>query len=267
MLLLMYICGLFIASDEAKISTNFLILAFVFALLITTYLTSTMTGLILNLLMIFGYCAFIAIDAVIYGGSVELDVFFWIIWSPCMTLSVSLFSESTLSAVRQSKRIQEQLERLDGVDTLTELKNIKSYERICRSYICLADRFETNLFLVVWQLRYQHELTKLVGSDGMEKLQIEISHLIANSIWKDDSLFLLDKEKYTWGALLLSEAENMDAVTKRIAKKLQDVELKSPTGDHSLEIEMRIGVAKHNAETRLPLQLLELAKKNAQYDV
>ena len=70
MLLLMFVCILFLAGDQDNIWTNCAVLAVATGVVIVTYFTSLVTGLICNLVLIFGYVTFIIVTALYGGGGV-----------------------------------------------------------------------------------------------------------------------------------------------------------------------------------------------------
>lgn len=267
MLLLIFVCILFIVGSPDELQKNFIILAVVLMVVMITYFTTITAGLLMNILMIFGYSAYVILRAAYQGAAIDQNVYFWIIWSPCMTAASFLFARRAQLAEAEIKKNGEQLRRLSGVDAVTELKNVRGFEQECGVYMKISRRYSMDLVLIVWQFRYQRELVQMLGQEGLERLAVQISKIITGSLREEDAVFLLDNEPYLWGTLLFTNLEAARIVIDRVAGQLEQLDIKSLSGKHSLALEMRVGGAQYTEDVLLPFELLEKSKKNLEYDV
>ncbi|WMJ82958.1 GGDEF domain-containing protein [Oscillospiraceae bacterium LTW-04] len=267
MLLLLFVCILFISGTPDSFQKNTIILAAVLTTVIITYFSTLPIGLILNIVMIFSYATYVIVYAAYRGVTISSDIYFWIIWSPCMTTAVYLFSGRTKQAEKHNEQMKEQLVRLSGVDPETELKNIRSFERECGVYMNISRRYQMSLVVVVWQFRYQRELTQMLGQNGLMQLAKQISKELLESLRQEDALYMLDNNPFTWGTMLFTDLESTHIVVDRVLKRLEKLDLTSASGKHKINLEMRSGAARFSERIDTPFQLLEEAKKKLEYDV
>ncbi|MBE6906659.1 MAG: diguanylate cyclase [Ruminococcaceae bacterium] len=266
-LLLLFICTLFVAASPDYLLKNAVILAVVFAVVIATYFSSLTAGLILNMVLIFGYVTYLILFSALKGVSFTPDVYFWMVWSPCMTAATHLFTRRTLLQEKENERLRSQLVRLSGVDSLTELKNMRSYERECHVYIKISRRYKMELVLLVWQFRFQRELAQMIGPGGLERLVKQVSKVITSCLREEDAVYLLDSSPYLWGTLLFTDSDSIHVVIDRVEKQLEKIDLRDASGKRKIALDMRIGTIRYSEQIDSPFQLLEQAKKRIEYDV
>lgn len=267
MLLLLFICVMYMAENTESLQRNSIIFAIALTVVIITYFTSIAAGLIMNIVLIFVYSVFVVFTSTYRGVSVDPNIYFWIFWSPCLTTITYLFSKRTQEAENENAKMNEQLQRLSGVDTLTELKNIRGFEQECTVYMKIAKRYNLELVLLIWQVRYQNELSKMVGVNGMEKLVRQISKRIGETLREEDAVFVLGDSPYLWGTLLFTNTAATGIITERVGKRLKEIEIKTASGRHTVAVDMRIGTATYSEEIQSPFHFLEQATKKAEYDV
>ncbi len=267
MLLLLFIGILFISGTPESFQKNVIILATVLTVVIITYFSSLPAGLVLNIILIFSYATYVIVYAASRGVPVATDIYFWMLFSPCLTVAVHLFSSRTQQAERLNDEMHEQLMRLSGVDPETELKNIRSFERECGVYMNISRRYQMSLVVVVWRFRYQRELSQMLGQNGLLTLVRQISEEIAQSLRQEDALYMLDNAPYMWGTLLFTDLESAPIVIDRVLKRLEKLDLTSASGKHPLILEMRSGAVRFSEPVSTPFQLLEAAKRKLEYDV
>jgi len=266
-LLLMLVCIFFMAENYGSLQRNIIILSIVFLVVIITYFTSIAAGLIMNIVMIFAYCLYIIVSAAYKGVTVESEIYFWIFWSPAMTASTYLFTRRTLMAESENNVMKEQINYLSAVDALTGIKNMRGFEQDGLVYMKISHRYNLDLVLLVWEFRFQRELMRMIGAEGLEKLVVQISQIIGASLREEDEVFLLDDNPYMWGTLLFTNTETTDIVIARVDSQLKKVDLKNASGKHSIQLDMRVGIAQYSDQIQSPLHFLEQAKKSSEYDV
>ncbi|TCL41900.1 GGDEF domain-containing protein [Harryflintia acetispora] len=267
MLLLMFVCILFLAGDQDNIWTNCAVLAVATGVVIVTYFTSLVTGLICNLVLIFGYVTFIIVTALYGGGGVPGYVYFWILWTPAMTVAVHLFTHYTARLDQENEKLRRQLTKLSGVDTLTELKNMRGFERDATVYMKISRRYNMELMLIVWEFRYQRELRQIIGAQNLERVVQQVSGAISSSLRAEDAVYLLSDDPYAWGTLLFTNAESVHVVIERVESRIRQIELRDMSGKHDIYLDMRVGSASLDEKTDSPLLFLEQARRQSEYDV
>lgn len=268
MLLLTFLCVLFLTGDPQNLQSNSIILAVVLGATILTYFTNLTTGLVINLVLIFIYMTYVIFMAAYYGAAIQSNTYFWVLWTPCMTTASYLFSRRTLLLEEENTKLHRQLTRLSGVDTLTELKNMRSFERDCNVYMKISKRYSMELGLIVWEFRYQKELAQIIGAPRMEELAKLVSTEISASLREEDAVYLLDSAPYSWGTLLFTNAESTHIVIDRVESRIRQIDLQDLSGKHDVYLEMRVGSAIYSDEAlNSPLTFLSLAKQQTEYNV
>lgn len=267
MLLLMLICVIFMLQNYDNLQRNTIILVIVLINVIITYFTTIAAGLIINIAMIFGYSVYIILSSAYKGVSIQSEIYFWIIWSPLMIVSSYLFTRRTLLAEKENFEMHERIKCLSAVDVLTGLKNMRGFEQDGLVYMKISHRYSLELVMLVWQFRFQKELTQMIGEGGLKKLVKQISKQIAESLREEDEIFMLDDNPYMWGTLLFTNAETTDIIIDRIAKQLKKIDIRNASGKHAIQLDMRVGTARYSEQIQTPLQFLEQARKSSEYDV
>jgi FOG: GGDEF domain len=266
-LLLVFICIVFMIEHYDNVQENVIALAIVLTIVIITYFTSLAVGLILNIAVIFAYSFYIIISSAYKGVSIESEVYFWMIWSPLITVSSYFFTRRTLLAEKENDEMRERIKCLSAVDVLTGLKNMRGFEQDGQVYMKISHRYNLELVLITWQFRFQRELTQMIGEDGIAKLVIQISQQIAESLREEDEIFMLDNDPYMWGTLLFTNSEATDIIIARVEKQFKKLDIRNISGKHSVSLDMRVGTARLTEQITKPLQFLDQAKKNSEYDV
>ena len=267
MLLLFVICILFMIQNYDNLQKNTISLAVVLLIVIITYFTSLAAGLVINIAMIFGYCFYIILSSAYRGVSIGHEVYFWMIWSPLLTVSSYLFTRRTLLAENENEEMHNRIKFLSAVDVLTGFKNMRGFEQDGLVYMKISHRYNLELVMLTWQFRFQKELTQMIGDDGIKKLVKQISQQIAESLREEDEIFLLDDNPYMWGTLLFTNSETTDIIIDRIDKQLKLIDIRNASGKHAVQLDMRVGTARYSEQIKTPLQFLEQAKKSSEYDV
>ncbi len=267
MLLLMIVCILFMIEDYDNLQRNTTILAIVMITVIITYFTSIAAGLMLNIALIFSYSFFVILSSAYKGVSIKPEIYFWIFWSPLVTVSSYLFTRRTLFAEKENSEMHERVKCLSAVDIVTGLKYMRGFEQDGLVYMRISHRYNLELIMLIWQFRFQKELTLMIGEVELEKLVKQISQQIASSLREEDEIFMLDDNPYMWGTLLFTNSETTDVIIGRVEKQLKNIDLKNTSGRHAIQLDMRVGTAQYSEQIQTPLQFLEQAKKSAEYDV
>lgn len=265
LLLLLFLCLVYTGmAGEGQWAANLIMFSAVSAALLATYFISVTAGLIADLLLLFAYVSYVIVTVMQSGEPVNEGLYFWIFWTPLMTLSVHFFSRSMTRLQRENEVLSELFERYAAIDEETGLKNLYYYERECEVYMRIAERYDMELLLLVWDLRYEHELKRLLGQ---RKFASEIAALSAGAqqhMRAEDTLFLLGEDPHLFGTLMFAKdgGEQAEAEALIAALKQAEAERTSDT-----EIELRFGKTFYQKNGQTPLELLEAARRRLTYDV
>ena len=267
MLLLVFICVLFLAGDPDNIWTNSVILTVACAVAVLTYFTNLTAGLVCNLVLVFAYVSYIIVKAVYTGESIPSYTYFWILWTPAMTAAVYLFTQRTTRLETENEHMLRQLTLLSGVDAQTELRNMQSFMRDAGVYMKISRRYDMKLMLFVWEFRFAREVEQLAGKGRMEELVKQVSDAITASLREEDAVYILDAAPHAWGTLLFTNPDSAHIVIERVESHIRQIDVQDISGKHDLYLDMRVGSAEYGEAVQSPLEFLELAKKQSEFDV
>ncbi len=264
---LMFVGIIFIAGDSQNLGVNVGILCVATALAIFTYFTSLTAGLVANIILIFGYVSYVIYSSLTRGTAVQTYTYFWVLWAPLFTSCIAVFGQQTNKLHASLDKLDAQIQELVTVDMNTRLKNLRAFDMEGMIYMRIATRYNMNLFLLIWELRYPRELEHILGKARMDELVSRISDIISASLRTEDAVYLLDDKPYQWGTMLFTNGASHEIVVERVRKNIQDLELDDVIKRRRPNFEMRVGVAEYTPDITSALQLLDKAKKQMEYDV
>ncbi len=266
-IILTFIYFIFVLYQDAYVMDNFLIACVVFIILLITYFTSLTTGLVINVLAIFGYMTVMIYLSLTKGVVIRPYAYFWIVMSPALTTAISLFTVSTTQLQKEVHVLNERISSLTTLDEFTKLKNLRAYENDANVYIHIAKRHKSDLGLMLLEFKYLRELERLCDKDTMGEIILLVSQAIRQSLRTEDEIYLLDKDNLLFGVLLLTKEESSLIVADRLRKKIDAIDTNAILNTKRLKLEMRMGLAFYNEEIESPLHLMENAKNEMRYDV
>lgn len=233
--------------------------------LLVTYFFSITAGLVTDLLVLFVYINYILYEVFRSGETIDLRLYFWIIWIPLTTVAFHFFVDSTKRLQTENEGLQQRVEELTMRDETTGLENLYSFENTCLVYMRIAERYNMSLVLLVWDLRYENEIKRLLGKQKFAEEIRTISAVARKTLREEDSLFLLQDSPHLWGTVMFTNSGGEAKVVERLKEKLE--EEWQGEGKEKIQIDLRFGIAFHENGNRAPLGLLEKAKKRLSYDV
>ncbi|MDO4273957.1 MAG: GGDEF domain-containing protein [Eubacteriales bacterium] len=233
--------------------------------MLITYFVSVTAGLITDMLILFAYVSYVLWGVIRSGETVDSQLYFWIIWIPLVTTALYFFCRSHTRLQEENNELLEQLERFSVVDEETNLPNINNFEEECAVYMRISKRYDMHMMLLVWELRYEDEVRKLLGKKRFSQQIKVISEVAQKNLRTEDSVFLLRSSPYLWGTIMFTNAEGERIVKKRLRDKLEEEQRKM--ADKGYRIDVRFGSTAFEDEKQTPLELLEAAKKRLAYDV
>lgn len=266
LLLLIFLCIIFITSYSQRDAAGIFAMSLVFALMIITHFTSVTLGLILNIILIF-----IAVTVMIYlsfgtGFDVGGEVYFWMVISPVMTVVSHLIFRGTRQIEEENDTLKLYARKFILVDAFTGLKNGQAYQMEMPIYQRLSNRYELELLLMVWEFRYESDLKRMVGAGSVKESVRLISEQMQGMLRKEDVIYLLEEAPYRWGTMMLTRPGAEDILMERIKKKFDSMDLSDILGKNAPRLEMRIGMAAA-AEEETAGELYDRAVNELQYDV
>lgn len=263
-----FICVVFTAADPNLYIQNIIFLNVAFLIAVVTYFTTVTTGLILNILFVFGYGTFTLYQTVVQGGLIGTQNYFWLIMTPVLTLVTWMLTSASKQLQVENEQLKKANASLATMDEKTNLKNSLSFQNDATIFMALSVRYSIPLTLLVISVKYWDEIKRMIGEERLMEAVHDVSKVSQTSIRTNDSLYLLNRDNPTWGMLLFTDRPGADFVIERLRKRVDELNKGEYAEKYRVELVLKIGAIEYNRETiPTPLDFIVQAKKQLQYDV
>lgn len=268
LLMLCFVCIVFIAGDTGHYIANIVMLNVVFLLAVVTYFTSATTGLVLNVLFIFGYGTYTLYEIVVKSVPVSGGSYFWLIAAPAMTVVTWLLTQSNRQLQSENAGLRAKNASLVTVDENTKLRNMRSFQADSTVFMAISNRYAIPVTLLVLQVKYWDDLKRIVGEPELNAIISDVTRINESSIRANDSLYMLNPSSPMWGVLLLTDRAGTEAVVKRLRDKIDSINREADEDKYKVRLALTVGAAEYKAEEHpSPLEWIALAKRQMEYDV
>lgn len=270
-LLLFVICFihvLFTAGDPNHYLINMILLNVSFLIAVITYFTNITIGLILNLVFIFGYGTYTIYQTLIVGEPLQTYNYYWLVMTPILTAVIALLTFSNRRLQQEAEQLHNKNATLATLDERTNLKNSRSFQSDATIFMALSNRYEIPLTLLVMTVKHWDELSRMISEAQMTEMIYDISRLSETSIRLNDSLYMLNAERPTWGLLLFTDQDSARIVVERLKEKVESFNSIEFSSKYKLDMKLTIGAVQYNPEEiPTPLDFIVKARQKLEYDV
>lgn len=261
-LTLMFIGIFFLSMDQMNSLTNGIFLCIAIVIFVITYFTTMLAGLTINVALIFLLTAYRVIVSADTGTAIPPITFFWILWTPLMTIAISLFISKSKKIIAENNELYSELENYSVTDPISELKNFRGYEFDAATYMKIASRYKMNLQLILWKLKYEEDFFRIIGVDYKDEVIKRISSAITDCLRTEDSLYAMKNNPMIWGTLAFSTEEGIRIITNRIQEKVNSLDFSDLTySSKSLPLSITYGIGTYSSSSDTPLSLSETAEQ------
>lgn len=263
-----FVCIVFTTSNQSFYLQNIIFLNIAFLIAIITYFTTVTTGLVLNIMFIFGSGTYTLYETLLKGNAVTSQNYFWLIMTPILTLIIWVLTNANRMLQDENERLAVRNESLATVDENTMLKNSLSFQKDTQIFTALSKRYQIPMTLLVINIRYWNEIKRMISQEELNSVIYDLSSISLSSIRANDSLYMLDQENPTWGLLLFADREGANIVIERLKHNVNDLNSTGHEGKYKAAIHFKIGAMEYESETiTTPLEWIVQAKKQIEYDV
>ncbi len=270
-LLLFVICFitiLFMTGDPDRYIQNIILLNVAFLIAIVTYFTTVTTGLIMNILFIFGYGTFTLYQTVVAGDVIGTQNYFWLVMTPAFTFVTWMLTLAQKQLQTKNDLLEKTNASLATMDENTNLKNSRSFQKDATVFMALSVRYKIPLTLMVVNVKYWDELKRMISEEKMTEAMYDLSKLNETSIRTNDSLYMLSNENPTWGMLLFTDRMGANLVIDRLMQNVVEFNQVEFADKYKIELNLRMGAMEYDPEKiATPLDFIVQARKQLEYDV
>lgn len=267
LMILMLLLTTAVAIDSEHLTLNLVRLCAMLAILIITYFTSLITGLVINMAVIFAYATYLIMSVLLSDATVDTMAYVIMIASPISSVTVALAFRHTRKLEEENASLTQRLAQTEAFDAQSGLRVRRSYEGDLAVYRALAQRYNYNTTLLIWQFRFPNELSSILGKRAFEKTALQISNEALGAFRQTDMVYLFSREPHTWGALLAtSKQDETNAVMERARSVLDRPDITKIVGAKAPRVELRFSVTVDDAKLTAD-ELLQRTLNALPYDV
>lgn len=236
-----------LAPQERKLEFVILLLLSYMAMLFAAY-GMALIAVVCAGLQIIIYAVYKLFAWYAYGTSILTLEFAWLIYPLLLTGAMNLFISRTLILENKIELLRGQAAKLVLIDSLTGLYNLKSLYLDLRGQIALAARRDMDITLMIMALRYEAELSRLLGRSNMDLLKQKIAMNVQDTLRVEDRIYAID-EKGSLAILLNCKGREAVIVKNRLLKKLTAADaLPELIKDKSIKVDFRFGYLQYSHE-------------------
>ncbi|EQE31799.1 putative gGDEF domain protein [Clostridioides difficile CD22] len=126
----------------------FIMLAIIFFIIMLTYLSNSVVGLITSSIIIFMYTSYILYNNITHNMDVEFISYMWIIATPVSSIIMGNLNKSINELQNTNKKLSEQYKELVTIDSETGLRNLKIFYNDVNMEISKSIRHNTDFSLM-----------------------------------------------------------------------------------------------------------------------
>lgn len=267
-LFLVFISIIFVVETPAYKEIHILVLGGIFFICIFTYFTSLTTGLMIAISIDFIVLSLYLYMSLTKSIPIKEIIYFWVIMLPLFVITLGNFTNKVIQLQKTNGVLEQQVKELITLDEQTGLRNHTAFMYDTLAYMNIAQRYEHELVFMVVGLKYPGEIKRMIGNEKMQQIIGDISNILEASMRKEDIVYIIDREKALWGILMITNHEQgMIQVNQRVRDKVNQLHVEGRKKGRPIKIDLVIGQSLYNSSMESPIELLESAKRQMQYDV
>lgn len=202
-----------------------------------------------------------------YGTVINPYSYGWLLLPAAITGAIRLFIYGRNRLERENNILRQQVEELVMIDPLTGLYNIRSFYYDIDKQIRYTRRNKLPLTLMIIQLRYAEELTKILSKQNFGKVKQRLAEIVGDAIRVEDNQYSIDNEG-SLAIILTCDEKGGELVRNRIRSMVSDKNAFDRITDSSIKVEIKLAFAQYSEEMGNDAVLFKkTVEKELQYDV
>lgn len=263
---LVSITAIFVSLGNNGFFIDLVSLLITLILVIITYFTGIVPGLIFTMIFIFAQLVYVTYQYV-FMNQFSYSSLFWLIIPPLYCLSIFLITYQVRLLEKENEKLKRNSVQYNALDAETQLRTLTLYESDFSMFVDMSERFDADLYTVVIRIRYWDSLKKLMTDEQTKELLGMVTALFKESSKQSVSLYMVNQVTPTWSSYTFSTNESLrifrDLLKERFLEELEkSVTLKN------LTIDLLIAQAKYDPnEIKSASEFLSEGLNGLQYDV
>ena len=214
------------------------------------------------------YAVYVLYAAIGNGKAIVLMDYLWLFLPILLTSSMALFMTNTRQVEKLSDMLEGQLQRMELVDPVTGLSNLRCMYMELERRLAYARRNDIEVSLIIFQLRYYHELRSILTASQMAELKRRMGRMVEETLRLEDRVYAIDDEGSLGVVCIGCGAEGAVIVKNRLVALLSQRESFEGIVDRLLRVDLRTGICTYNQEEiKNVIEFKQKAENELQYDV
>ncbi len=261
------IVGIVILSIRTENKLNvFIMLAIIFFIIMLTYLSNSIVGLITSSIIIFMYTSYILYNNITHNMDVEFISYMWIVAIPISSIIMGNLNKNINELQDTNTKLSKQYKELVTIDGETGLRNLKIFYNDVNMEISKSIRHNTNFSLMIVKLPYYGNLQTIFGENKTNKIVKYISSNIIECTRNEDIIYSLQKDMI--GILMPNTSfEGSKVVKDRIKKRIKDLNLDLNNRGKYVNIDVKIAFLEYKDIFGDSINFKNVVEEELQYDV
>lgn len=261
------IVGIVILSIRTENKLNvFIMLSVIFFIIMLTYLSNSVVGLITSSITIFIYTSYILYNNITHNIDVEFISYIWIIAIPISSIIMGNINKNINELQLTNIKLTEQYKELVTIDNETGLRNLKIFYNDVDMEISKSVRYTTTFSLMIVKLPYYENLQTIFGESKTNKIVKYISSNIVECTRNEDIIYSLQKDMI--GILMPNTAlEGSKVVRDRIKKRIKELNLDLNNKGRYVNIDVKIAILEYKDTFGNSINFKNMVEEELQYDV
>lgn len=261
------IVGIVILSIRTENKLNvFIMLSVIFFIIMLTYLSNSVVGLITSSITIFIYTSYILYNNITHNIEVEFISYIWIIAIPISSIIMGNINKNINKLQLTNIKLTEQYKELVTIDSETGLRNLKIFYNDVNMEISKSVRHTTTFSLMIVKLPYYENLQTIFGESKTNKIVKYISSNIVECTRNEDIIYSLQKDMI--GILMPNTAlEGSKVVRDRIKKRIKELNLDLNNKGKYVNIDVKIAILEYRDTFGDSINFKNIVEEELQYDV
>ncbi|KPI55934.1 diguanylate cyclase [Clostridioides difficile] len=261
------IVGIVILSIRTENKLNvFIMLAIIFFIIMLTYLSNSIVGLITSSIIIFMYTSYILYNNITHNMDVEFISYMWIVAIPISSIIMGNLNKNINELQDTNTKLSKQYKELVTIDSETGLRNLKIFYNDVNMEISKSIRHNTNFSLMIVKLPYYGNLQTIFGENKTNKIVKYISSNIIECTRNEDIIYSLQKDMI--GILMPNTSfEGSKVVKDRIKKRIKDLNLDLNNRGKYVNIDVKIAFLEYKDIFGDSINFKNVVEEELQYDV
>nr|UWI51096.1 diguanylate cyclase [Clostridioides difficile] len=261
------IVGIVILSIRTENKLNvFIMLSVIFFIIMLTYLSNSVVGLITSSITIFIYTSYILYNNITHNIEIEFISYIWIIAIPISSIIMGNINKNINELQLTNIKLTEQYKELVTIDSETGLRNLKIFYNDVNMEISKSVRHTTTFSLMIVKLPYYGNLQTIFGESKTNEIVKYIGSNIVECTRNEDIIYSLQKDMI--GILMPNTAlEGSKVVRDRIKKKIKELNLDLNNRGKYVNIDVKIAILEYRDIFGDSINFKNMVEEELQYDV